>query len=121
MLLRNFATKRDRGFGVATMADGWVLLFPLTVYMTYLFVVAMMEYEEENMQKDTEKHGLVNNDSLNYGSSKTFQKEGGGPMEMYFRRSTKLDFPEEEELKEGGEREFEGGISNTNSNPNRYR
>lgn len=69
MLFKKVATKRDHGFGLATMADLWVLLFPLSVYIMYVFSQATMEHFESWVPQNTELKRLVKSDSLSYNHS----------------------------------------------------
>lgn len=80
MLFQNTRNNRDKGLGVATLADLWVLLFPLTLYIVYTFTFVQEEYEVYNDPK-TELNKLVQNDSLAYDIP-TYKKNKDGFKEF---------------------------------------
>ena len=66
-------TIREQGYGVATVANLWVLLFPITIFLVYCFCTASLD-------------SFVSNDSWGGNGSELDVKEGannnGRQLEM---------------------------------------
>lgn len=82
-----FDGNKQSGIGVSTIADVWIGLFPISMFLIYLIFSVKIESEEAGTGgKYTEMTGQVKNEKIAYDPQRKYdQLAEGGEIEMEYK------------------------------------